>query len=78
MLLQRDFAHLHVVHFEPGPQTKLWTSHHGLPWTAEKQEVGEEEEIALLVVTSPRRDLHHPTLFENLPSRRHQIDSASN
>ena len=48
-----EFAHLHVVHLEPGPQTKLGAGHHGLPGTAEEQQVGEEEEISLLVVACP-------------------------
>ena len=48
-----EFAHLHVVHLESSPQTKLGAGHHGLPGTAEEQQVGEEEEISLLVVARP-------------------------
>ena len=73
----RDLANLHVVHFESGPQTKLGTSHHRLSGAAEKQEVREEEEIALLMVACPCRDLHHPTLFQHLPGWGHQIDPTS-
>ena len=29
------------------------------------------------MVARPSRDLHHPTLFENLPGWRHQIDPTS-
>ena len=48
-----EFSHLHVVHLESGPETKLGAGHHGLPGTAEEQQVGEEEEISLLVVARP-------------------------